>query len=73
MFCSWTVTQYARYMNEIYQWQNGTAVRILQETGANRGTSVQPVAIFYVGEEKRISFMAMNIAMNTNHWWMVKW
>lgn len=52
LFCSWTVTQYARYMNEIYQWQNGTAVRILQETGANRGTSVQPVAIFYVGEDK---------------------
>ena len=51
LFCAWAVIPSIQYQNVIYQWQDGQPVLLLDRTGFNQGTSVQPRIVFYIGED----------------------
>ena len=51
LFCAWAVIPSIQYQNVIYQWQDGQPVLLLERTGFNQGTSIQPKIVFYIGED----------------------
>ena len=51
LFCAWAVIPSIQYQNVIYQWQDGQPVLLLERTGFNQGTGIQPKIVFYVGDD----------------------
>ncbi|MBQ7916334.1 MAG: hypothetical protein IJ315_06060 [Firmicutes bacterium] len=52
LFCAYNADAGANsYWNEIYQYQDGKVVKILDQLGLNRGTSISPSAEFYYAKD----------------------